>query len=783
MSEEAGGTILKIAARELVSFVMRSGDLPPRRLGAPTSALEGIRGHQRLQKARPKGYRPEVSVRHIYEHARFSLQISGRIDGVFEDREPPVVEEIKTTRLPFENISENARNLHLAQGQLYAWLYGMDRGCENLVVRVTYLNVDTLEINSFETSFTMKELETFCENLIQVYLEWAEALHEWGLLRTASIEDMSFPFQSYRPGQRRFAAEIFRTIRDKGQLFAQAPTGIGKSAASLFPSLKAMGLGHCEKIFFLTAKTVGRTVAEDALARMRLEGLHLKAVTLTARDKICFNAPCEMETCQYAMGYYDRLRNALKESFEVEAFTRDAILEIAQQHTLCPFELSLDLANWCDVIICDYNYAFDPGAYLRRFFSEDHHPNALLVDEAHNLVDRARDMFSAELFKTRFLNARREVMKTMPGVAKRLASVNRCFLTRRKLLEDRSEAVGDQVPEDFIRCLLSFCGEADAWFAANGGESAPAVLSDLYFDVRRFLRTAELFCRTHSVIERAVGKDMEVKIYCRDPSPLLNIFLKKSLATIFFSATLTPFPYFTRLLTGDEEQNTLGLPSPFPAENLCLVVTHGISTRYKDRSSSYEPILQVLSSVIAAKAGNYLAFFPSYQYLKEVAGRFRDQFPEIETLVQESGMAEREREAFLAAFDGDRKETLVGFAVMGGIFGEGVDLVGKRLIGVLVVSVGLPGICLERDLIRDHFNESQEPGFAFAYQYPGMNRVLQTAGRVIRSETDRGLVCLIDQRFAEPRYLQSLPPEWRPFFAANSQQLEDRLREFWADDE
>ncbi len=771
---------LKIAARELVSFVLRSGDLPPRRLGAPTSAIEGIRGHQRLQKARPEGYVPEVTVRYTHTHPRFNLQISGRIDGVFENKTPRVIEEIKTTRLEFGHISETARKLHLAQGKLYAWLYCQDHGLDKVKVRVTYLNVDNFTVSSDETPFSFAELDQFALDLIQVYLEWAETLRDWQLQCFASIEQLNFPFQSYRPGQRRFAAEVYRAIRDKTLLFAQAPTGIGKSAASLFPSLKAMGEGKCEKIFFLTAKTVGRTVAEEALAKMRNQGLALKAVTLTARDKICFNAPCDMETCEYARGYYDRLRPALKEIYTGQAFTREAILEAAERHTLCPFELSLDLAVWCDAIICDYNYAFDPGAHLRRFFSDDNQPNTLLIDEAHNLADRARSMYSAELFKSEVLSVKRDIAKIMPQASKKLASLNRVFLARKKAMDGAPQCTDTQVPEDLLRALSGFCRAADAWFAENRGVGAPDTLSDMYFKARRFLRTAELFGETHALIQRSEGKELEIKIYCRDPSPLLKTFLKKSSSAVFFSATLTPFPYFTRLLTGQETQATLGLPSPFPAENLCLVVAGGVSTLYRDRASSYIPILEIIDKIIHAKRGNYLVFFPSYKYLNEVHKRFVEHLPEMDTLAQKPGMTEDERHSFLESFQADRVTTLVGFAVMGGIFGEGVDLTGERLIGVIIVSVGLPGLCMERDLIRDYFNDKQEPGFAFAYQYPGMNRVLQTAGRVIRSEQDRGVVCLIDQRFGEPRYLNTFPPQWRPYFAMDSDQLASHVAGFWA---
>ena len=489
-------------------------------------------------------------------------------------------------------------------------------------------------------------------------------------------------------------------------------------------------------------------------------------MTLTARDRICFNArggrPCDQETCQYALGYYDRVNDAVDEALALEAATRTAIEEVARRHTVCPFELSLDLSLWADAIICDYNYVFDPKAYLRRYFLDTRGKYLFLIDEAHNLVERARDMYSAELRRSEFRRLKRALGGDHPHLAKALGDIDSCL----RGVAERCEQEGDgenwldrEKPEDLPYLLERFNAIVEPLLARNRAAPYGGDLLDCYFTASGFLRVAELFDERYVTCAGLSGRDLSLRLYCIDPSAQIRAALKRGRSAAFFSATLTPLDYFRDLLGGDRHDFTLSLPSPFPREHLALLLADHIDTTWRGRGSSYGDVAESIAAAAMQRRGNYIAYFPSYKYLEEVYGRFPGA-PGIRTLVQRRGMSEAEREQFLAVFDSDNRETVVGFAVMGGIFGEGIDLVGERLVGAVIVGVGLPRICLERDLIRGYFDERNLPGFAYAYTYPGMNRVLQAAGRVIRGEADRGLILLVDRRFSQEQYRELFPAHW-----------------------
>jgi len=767
---------LKIAARELVEFTLRSGDLR-RRNGGFSSALEGMIGHRKVQKSRGDNYQAEVTVRHVHDYGDFSLEIGGRIDGVFQG-DQVTIEEIKTTRLPFDEIAQQAIELHLAQGKLYAWMYAREHKLESLWVQLTYFNVDNHETKISRYPFSMEELDAFFKRVITIYLAWAKQVLAWQQARDASLKQLTFPFPEFRAGQRRFSVEVFRSIEAKRRLFVQAPTGIGKTIGALFPALKARADGAYDKLFFLTAKTMGAELATGALNAMRQKGLKLKSIFLTAKSKVCFNDPCDPETCEYTLGYYDRIRDAIEALFTRDHLDRAGIEEVAREFRVCPFELSLDCATWCDLVVCDYNYVFDPGVYLRRFFGEEKSKHVLLVDEAHNLVDRARDMYTATLDKATILAVKRFLPKGSEA-GKRLGQINRWFLAVRKEMD--GERVDRDPPKKLLPGLHRFCAACEEDFAM-GVESDAALLA-FYFDARRFIRTAEFYDDRFRTIYRVAKKDVEVKIYNLDPSQLLDDTLKKCPAAVFFSATLTPFDYYARLLGGNPKSGLLRLGSPFPREHLGVFVADRVATTYRKRDTSKGAVSALIATLAAGRRGNYLVYFPSYAYLEAVYHVFHAAYPNTDTLVQQRRMDDAQRANFLSHFDRANEQTRVGFAVMGGAFGEGIDLVGDRLIGAVVVGVGLPQLCLERDLIRAHFSASGEDGFSYAYQYPGMNRVLQTAGRVIRGERDRGVVCLIDERFAQHRYRELFPDEWQPHFIDGPERLSTELKYFWGESE
>ncbi|WP_218130649.1 ATP-dependent DNA helicase [Sporomusa acidovorans] len=764
--------MIKTSVRNLVEFVLRSGDLSSAFAGSARMA-EGSKIHRRLQHAQGGDYESEVFLSIIVERPDVQLQVSGRADGIITaqaDTEPPqvTIDEIKSVTEELEAIDEAYNPLHWAQAKCYAYMYARKQELTQIDVQITYCQVATLEVKIFKKTYSLAELADFFDSLINQYALWAKRLGDWLEIRNGTARLLEFPFAEFRPSQRQLAVAVYTTLVKGKKLFAQAPTGTGKTMATLFPAVKALGLEQVEKIFFLTAKTVTRELAEAAFQLLRQAGLKCKTLTLTAKDKICFmpDAACTPEECPYAAGYYDRINQALNACWDQETFTRETIEQVAREHRLCPFELSLDLALWADVVICDYNYVFDPRVYLKRFFLENNGPYCFLIDEAHNLVDRAREMFSAEITKQSFLDLKKSLSQELPHVAKSAGKINTFMLQAGKLCVEQS-AVGEadycltELPAKIFPLLRKFMDLAEKWLTKNEQAGFREELLELYFKVNAFVRTAELYDERYVTYYEKLDKNVKIKLFCINPSELLRQAVKRGKAAVFFSATLTPLTYFAEILGGEAEDGKLAVPSPFRQDHLGLLVADTIHTTYRMRDKTYEVIVDSITAATQAKTGNYLVFLPSYRYMEEVCRRFTLKNPAIRVIQQVGEMTEAERAAFLRQFSSDNETTLVGFAVMGGVFGEGIDLTGERLLGAVVVGVGLPKICLEREIIRQWFDQENHQGFEYAYVFPGMNKVLQAAGRVIRSEQDRGIVLLIDARFAQPGYRRLFPPEWK----------------------
>ena len=774
---------LKIAVRDIVAHVLRTGDLAFEFLSSPRS-IDAIRIHQKIQQSRPENYTAEVAVSHQIETELFTLTVGGRIDGVYLEPDRVLIEEIKTTTRSLEHYVNNKDPLHWGQVKCYAYICAREHKLSEIGTQLTYYQVDTGEIRQLEQQFTSIELESFFQDLVNGYLQWAQATVNWELLRDESLRKLQFPFDHYRPGQREMAVGVYRTVKNGGQLLAQAATGIGKTMAVIFPALKAMGEGLNTKIFYLTARTTGRIAAEKALGELRKKQLKLKSLTITAKDKICFKSEnaCNPEECEFARGYFDRANEALKDMFHQDAFTRPAVEAVARSHQVCPFEFSLELSCWADCIICDYNYAFDPRVFLRRFFQEKKNNNyTFLIDEAHNLVDRSREMFSAEIFKQPVLDVRRAIRNELPRGYKVLGKINSWLVGERKKCEEHGPGRHTkQPPEDLFPMLSGFLGVAERWLSLNIKAPFREELLDLFFAVSGFMKVAEKYDESYAACYEKLKKDLKLKLFCIDPSIQLENALKRCRAAIFFSATMTPMAYFKKILGCNEDANALTIPSPFPGENLTLFVSDRISTFYRDREKTRLQVAKAICTLINQKKGNYLIFFPSYEYMMMVFESFKSHCPDSEMMLQTPGMSESERDEFLNRYRQAYPKSLVGFAVMGGIFGEGIDLVGERLSGAVVVGVGLPGISLEKELIKDYFTHTHNAGYEYAYQYPGINRVFQAAGRVIRSENDRGVVLLVDQRYATHRYRSLLPVEWEPIKVRDQKQFAEKLQKFWS---
>ncbi len=758
--------IVSISVRGLVEYVMRSGDLVSG-FAAPSRAQEGTWAHQKVQKTWSEATTAEVLLSHRIERPDLVLEVLGRADGILTSEGKTALLEIKSTTRSLEEIEEDSNPVYWAQAKCYAFMYAHQNHLQAIDIHLIYVHIETGQTRTFEKSFAFAELSGFFTDLIDRYLVWAERIRRWVLRRNDSIRTLAFPFPTYRKGQRQLAVAVYRAITgERGKkLFVQAPIGIGKTMATVFPAIKALGEERIDKIFYLTAKTVGRELAENAIAQLKAQGLAIKPLTLTAKEKICFKpgAECNPEVCEFAKGHFDRVNAALEDTFDhEEAFTRPVIETYARKHQVCPFEFSLDLSLWADTVICDYNYVFDPKVYLRRFFLDQGGDYCFLIDEAHNLVDRAREMFSAELTKRPFLTLKRKLKDHLPGIAQALTKINTVFIKARWLCEDEERPfhVQKAALRDLFAPMKKFIKAAETWLVRNQPADFRNELLDLYFQALDFIRVSEYYDERYSTYVELTARDVKVKMFCLDPSYLLREALERGKCAVFFSATLTPLDYFANVLGGEFGDATTRLASPFPRENLCLMVADNVKTTYHARQHTYDYIVEIVTAFTAARKANYLVYLPSYKYQEAIFSRFCAQNSEVRVIRQTPGMSEPEREAFLASFSTENGETLIGFAVMGGVFGEGIDLVGDRLSGCVIVGVSLPQICLERDIIREYFDEHRSLGFEYAYMYPGMNKVLQAAGRVIRSETDRGAVLLIDERFARPAYLDLFPPEW-----------------------
>jgi DNA excision repair protein ERCC-2 len=791
---------IKISVRNLVEFVLRSGDLDMRFMGT-SRALEGTMVHQKLQKANKKSYAEEgreyiseAFLSHGFEYGGFHFLLEGRADGIIVSKEEvskeqkccvitaAVIDEIKTTARPLDIVDEDFNELHWAQAKCYAYIFALQNGLEGMSVQLTYYQIDSEEIKYFLKSFNLFELKEFFYALIDKYIIWAEQTRKWTERRDCSIREVTFPFNVYRKGQRELAVAVYRTIIEEKKIFVQAPTGIGKTISTIFPAVKAMAEGRTSKIFYLTAKTITRQVAEEAFARMRQRELEFKTITLTAKDKICFNkgSGCNPEQCEYARGHFDRVNDAIMDILQNEDdLARDKVEAYSRKYNICPFEFSLDLTIWVDCVICDYNYVFDPRVYLKRFFMDNGGDYTFLIDEAHNLVDRAREMFSAELSKRVFLDLKKIMQDKQPKIARALGKLNSYMLQLKKSCEESREHVQKNPPEEIYPLLRKFVKESEEWLTKNEKTEGHQELLELYFNALAFIRISEFYDERYVTYVENNG-DVKLKLFCLDPSYLLGEAVKRGKSAVFFSATLTPINYFKEILGGREEDYVLRLASPFDRGNLCLLIGDRVSTKYKDREKSYDEVAAYIRTVADRKKGNYLAFFPSYKYMTEVYTRFSENYPDLNIMIQGNSMSEEEREEFLQKFQADGGETLIGFAVLGGIFSEGIDLQGDRLVGAVIVGVGLPQICLERDIVKEYFQEKNKLGYEYSYMYPGMNKVLQAAGRVIRSEEDRGVVLLLDERFSSAVYQNIFPKEWFPNIKVkNRDEMSTEINLFW----
>ena len=807
---------VRISVRNLVEFIMRSGDIDNRhKTPGDQSMLEGGRIHRMIQRRMGSDYHAEFFLRYEKDMEDFEIVIEGRADGVIIEGDQVTIDEIKSVYKDLDYIGK-PMDVHLAQAKCYAYIYADQNSCQDIRVRMTYCNIETEEIKYFHEAYTYIEIRNWFMNLLAEYAKWARFEFEWKKIRKQSIKALEFPF-TYRDGQKELVSQVYRTIYHERKIFIEAPTGVGKTISTVFPAVKAVGEDRGDKIFYLTAKTITRTVASDCFDILRSGGLRYKTVILTAKDKICpcEETECNPDACPRAKGHYDRINDAIYDLLQAEdSFTRESIEEYALKHVVCPFELCLDMSLFSDAVICDYNYVFDPNVYLRRFFGEGVEGNYLfLIDEAHNLVDRAMDMYSAILYKEDIMELRRHIKPYSKKLEKTLDSVNKYMLSLKRecqdmlLLDVYGVGIGVSL-SPLLVILTRLVTQMEKFMEDEDRSEIKTPVFDLFLQVRHFINMYENInseMKNYVAYAEHVEDPVEhtnrfmIKLLCVNPSYNITKCLDKGRSAAFFSATLLPIDYYRNLLSGNDEDYAVYAKSVFDERKRGLFICNDVTSKYSRRSDmEYYNIAKYIHLITGEKQGNYIVFFPSHAFLNQVYHVFQEFFEteQEECIIQKSSMREEEREEFLNRFEGNEdcdleqliqmdieyeaEKTLIGFCVMGGIFSEGIDLKNDRLIGTIIVGTGLPMVCNERELLKDSYDAEGMQGFDYAYRYPGMNKVLQAAGRVIRTAEDVGIVALLDERFLTASYQRMFPREWKNYQVCNLGTIADEVADFWS---
>lgn len=776
-------TQLHISVRNLVEFIFREGDIDNRssRAMSADAMMEGTRIHRKIQSSMGKEYQAEVPLSLVVEGDLYELTVEGRADGIFTEDGKCFVDEIKGMYRRVE-LFEKPVFVHRAQAMCYAYIFALQNNMEMIGIQMTYCNLETEQTKYFREEFSFEEIKKWFDDLMEEYGKWATFQCEMKNQRQASIKELDFPFE-YRPGQKKLVSDVYRTIMRQKLLFMQAPTGVGKTISTIFPAVKAVGEELADRIFYLTAKTITATVAKETFALLEKNGYRAKTIQITAKEKLC---PCdEMDcnpvTCPYANGHFDRVNDAVFDLLHrCEMIERDDILSQADRYTVCPFELCLDTASWCDNIICDYNYVFDPNVYLKRFFQEGIKGDYIfLIDEAHNMVERSRQMYSAQIYKEDFLTVKRIMKEHSRSIEKALEKCNKILLGMKRECENYTvyDTFGNMVfsfmrlmtlLDEFLQKANEFPGKKD--------------VMDFYFELRNFLNIYDLVDEHYVMYSEleADGRFM-LKLFCVDPSLNIQKRLDKGKSAVFFSATFLPVNYYKSLLSTKKDNYAIYADSTFDSKKRLLAMATDVSTRYTRRSrSEYERIAGYINVVVTQKTGNYMVFFPSYKMMNDVADIYREKYAdETELMIQKNNMSEAEREEFLDRFSEESDRTLVAFGIMGGIFGEGIDLKNDRLIGAIVVGTGLPQISNERTILKDYYDAENGCGFDYAFRYPGINKVLQAAGRVIRTTEDTGVILLLDERFWQREYDLLYPREWSDRKPCNIANVGKLVADFW----
>ena len=772
---------LTLSVHQLVDFLLRTGDIDNRVFNR-SSMTEGSRLHSVYQSKQSSNYLAEFPLKMSFNVDEVNIVLEGRADGIIKRSETEyVIDEIKTTVEDLKVFHDDNLEWHLGQAKCYADMFAKQTNLEYIGIKLTYIRQGKEKEQLVDSYvFNILELEQFVVKLLNEYLSFYNIIFNKISKRNESIEALKFPFSKFRQGQRDLAKYTYAMAKKRGRLFAEAPTGIGKTISTLFPFIKALKDDDNSKIFYLTAKTSGRESAHQAVKLLKDNGLSLSDIIITAKDKICFckGQACNPEECPYAKGYYNKIQTVLRYAIlNYDDFDLQTITQLAYENQICPFEFELDLSLFMDVIICDYNYLFDPISYMKRYFDEDTSSFLVLVDEAHNLVDRSRDMYSASLSYKQFLEARKSVCHSKLHQLKlAMPKMNKMF--KEYLVNPKDgNYILDEFYEYTYKTISSFITSMQD-INKNENKEMSKELLEFYLEVNRFSKILE-FYNDHFICYYEIhDDDLILHVSCLDASSFLYSSLRRLRGSVLFSATLSPIEYYVDMLGGKKEDAQLILPSPFPVDNLKIIIAPKVSIRYKNRDASYQQVADYIKAFVKNKVGNYFIFLPSYEYLTNLMPYI--DMEDVDVYEQDRGMSDEDKETFLTNFKPHPERTTLGFVIVGGAFGEGIDLVSDRLIGAVIVGIGMPKINFVSDQIMKYYDSKEQSGYNYAYLNPGMNNVMQALGRVIRSETDRGAVLLIDERYLTNDYRDLFKSEWRKYEVAFSpKEVSDILQDFF----
>ncbi|CAI3362894.1 ATP-dependent DNA helicase [Enterococcus cecorum] len=771
----------KVSVRELVAFVHNEESIDNRKQSNHT-ALEGSKIHRKLQQSMDENYQSEVSLKTVYQGKQFDIQLEGRCDGIWQKENQIIIDEIKTGEHTFEQLEDATLQLFMAQAKIYAYIYALQEKLEEVVVMVRYFCTQDEKIDEYQNQYSFDELNDYYQETMKEYEKWLIFLDKYRQNRQKKLQALQFSYNNYRKGQRELSVAVYRTLSQEKCLFMEAPTGTGKTLSTLFPALKAMGEYNQGRIFYLTAKTITRQVALDTMKLFEEQQSEIKTIEISAKEKICFmnECKCNPDYCPFAKNYYQKQKLAIWDLLNNGHFySREQISEVAKKYECCPFELSLDLSLYSDVIVCDYNYLFDPQVYLKRFFELEETDSYFLVDEGHNLISRAREMYSKALS----LQLIKDFKKLLPKHHRKHHKILQQFIEyceeSRKLLKDRDYLFQKELPDKLIDLGYRW-SEYFRDFLLELKDEIPTWLQNLYFDLMSFLKISEYYDDHFSFLVELVNHELQFKIFCLDPAHFIKQKLDFGKGSVLFSATLSPVQYYQNLLVGHTDDLTFRQSSPFNQNQFQVLVADYLPMTYKYRSQVVDSLCELIKKATDIKAGNYFCFFPSFSYMEEVYQRYIQLYPEAEVLIQSRELKDVEKEAFLANFQAQNEQVVLGFFVLGGVFSEGIDLKKNRLIGSIIVSVGLPQISKEQEELKRYFDEKNQQGFYYIYQLPGFNKMMQAAGRVIRTEEDRGVILLIDQRFSRKDYMQLYPSHWSKGVVVHDLfSMLNQLKQFW----